>query len=180
MSLAGRGGGGSRPWRRSGSLERGASAEAPGPHLTRREPEREKGHPGARKWVQRALEEARELGESWGHSLSLPLGADWWPGASELCSARDKREPRAGTEPGAALKGSVRWRWHPGLLMGPAPEELVSVKPGIRSSLQRARDLSSRRHSCVRVVSEGRHVPAHHLHCLHSARWSQLLTLGDS
>lgn len=77
----------------------------------------------------------RELGTS----LSLPLGAGWWPGASELCSTGDKREPRAGTEPGAALKGSVRWRWYPGLLMGPAPEELVSVTPGIRSSLERAR-----------------------------------------
>lgn len=65
--------------------------------------------------------------------LPLPLGAGWWLGASELCSARDKREPRAGTEPGAALKGSVRWRWHPGLLMGPSPEELVSVKPDILS-----------------------------------------------
>lgn len=133
VSLARQGGGGQRRWRKSGNAGEGRERRKAG---AAHDPEsaREKGRRGARKWVQRALEEAGggSRKES-GTPLSLPLGAGPWPGTNQLCLSGDKREPRAGTEPGSALKGSVRCLGHPGLLVvgPPTPAELVSLKQAL-------------------------------------------------
>lgn len=71
VSLARRRGGGPRRWRKSGNAgegrERGKAGAAHDP-----ESAREKGRRGVRKWAQRALEEAGDLGESWGHPSHRP------------------------------------------------------------------------------------------------------------
>lgn len=123
VSLARRGGGGQRRWRMSGNAgegrEHGKAGAAHDP-----ESAREKGRRGARKWVQRALEEAGDLGESWGHPSRCPSVRARGPERINCVWLEIKREPRAGS----ALRGSVSCRWHPGLLMGPTLAELVSLK----------------------------------------------------
>lgn len=72
VSLARQGGGGQRRWRKSGNAGEGRERRKAG---AAHDPEsaREKGRRGARKWVQRALEEAGgDLGKSRGHPCRCP------------------------------------------------------------------------------------------------------------
>lgn len=148
--------------------------------MTRREPEREKGLRGARKWVQRALEEAGELGESWGHLSHCP----WVPtrGSERMNCVRLEIKGIRGQEQslerhskemlgGAGIQ--VWWVLHRQSWC------LFNTSLALRLG---GLDLSNSGRSCVVVVGEGPHVPV----CPPSlppyiftapTRWSQLLTV---